>query len=85
MQHLLVVDPQATARTFPIVQSDDDEGPFACTDIAFSRAGISGIVSKINRCTFSAEGKDVGLPHIEFEARGSRTGGRSGGSLVGSM
>ena len=33
------------------------------------------MVGKRYRCRFSAEGKDVGLPYIEFEARGSRSWG----------
>lgn len=48
MQHALVVDPKATALTFPVVvHSDDGGGPFAYTDTASSRAGISGIISKV--------------------------------------
>ena len=47
IQHALGVDPQATARTFPVVHSEDDESPFAYTDTASSRAGISGVVSKV--------------------------------------
>ena len=56
MQHALVVDPQATAQTFPVVRDDADESPFAYTDTASSHAGISAIVSKVKRMRIAIVG-----------------------------
>lgn len=41
------LDPSATSRTFRVVESNDDTSPFAYTDTASTRAGISGLTQKL--------------------------------------
>ena len=46
-QHALLVDPEATACTFPVARDEDGEGPFAYLDTASSRAGIAAIAARV--------------------------------------
>ena len=46
MQHALLVDADATARTFPVARDAGDEGPFAYVDTASSRAGVAAIAAR---------------------------------------
>ncbi len=43
-----VIDPNATARTFPVIPSDKDNSVFCYMDTATSRAGISAANEKLN-------------------------------------
>jgi hypothetical protein len=43
----LGIDPEATARTYPVIVDDDEESPFKYIDNASSRAGISVITEKL--------------------------------------
>lgn len=41
------LDPDADARTYPVIPADDDSGPFNYVDTASSRAGIAAINGKV--------------------------------------
>jgi hypothetical protein len=42
------LEPQATARTFPVIASDDSDSVFKYLDTASSRAGIAALNDKLN-------------------------------------
>ncbi|MBN9158131.1 ThiF family adenylyltransferase [Microbacterium sp.] len=39
----LLIDPRATARTYPVREADTDDAPFVYRDSASSRAGVAGL------------------------------------------
>ncbi|HEY3412780.1 MAG TPA: ThiF family adenylyltransferase [Armatimonadota bacterium] len=41
------IDPTATARTFPVVEPEDEDSPFAYIDTASSRAGITAASARL--------------------------------------
>ena len=47
IQHALLIDPEATARTFPVARDEADEGPFTYLDTASSRAGVAAINARL--------------------------------------
>ena len=46
-QHAVLVDPEATACTFPVARDEADEGPFTYIDTASSRAGVAAINARL--------------------------------------
>ena len=55
-QHAIAVDPEATAQVFPVVPADAEDGPFAYTDTASSRAGIAALAAKLSRAKIAIVG-----------------------------
>ena len=51
-----VIDPAASARTFPVVREDGDESPFAYVDTATSRAAIGVAVRKLQLAKLASVG-----------------------------
>ncbi|MDG6912368.1 MAG: ThiF family adenylyltransferase [Nitrososphaerota archaeon] len=47
--HAHVIDPAATARTYPVITTSEDESVFCYLDTASSRAGIAAISQKLQR------------------------------------
>lgn len=45
--HAEAIDPNATARTYPVIKSDDPDSVFNYIDTASSRAGISAVSKKL--------------------------------------
>ena len=43
------IEPDATPRTFRVIEAADDVGPFRYLDTASSRAGISAVAQKLER------------------------------------
>ena len=46
-QHAVLIDPEATACTFPVASDENGEGPFTYLDTASSRAGIAAIAARL--------------------------------------
>jgi hypothetical protein len=52
----LAIEPESTARTYPVIVDNDEEAPFRYMDNASSRAGISAITEKLKGHTLAIVG-----------------------------
>lgn len=54
--HAEALDPAATARTYPVVEDDDEDSVFVYLDTASSRAGIGAVTAKLNAANVAIVG-----------------------------
>ena len=54
--HAQAIEPNATARTFAVVENEDEGSPFLYTDTASSRAGVAAVSRKLEISSFAIVG-----------------------------